>query len=439
MIMSQERIKPWVRVDSVGERVGQEVTIKGWLYGKRSGGKVRFLLVRDGTGIIQAVMSQADVPGEVFEAFDPLTQESSIIVTGLVQEEARAPGGYELILTGLEVLQAAADYPISPKEHGPDFLLRHRHLWLRSRRQWAIMRIRAELIRAIRDFLDGLGFVHLDAPILTPTSCEGTTTLFATEYFEHGQAYLTQSGQLYAEAGAIALGRVYTFGPTFRAEKSKTRRHLTEFWMVEPEMAYADLNDAMDLAEEMIENFVGRVLENRGEELKVLERDRAPLEKAVRPFIRMTYDQAIAEIRSLGGEPEWGRDLGAADETLLSESRERPILVHRYPLKAKAFYMKADPEDGRLALCVDVLAPEGYGEIIGGSQREDEFEVLERRMEDEDISRESMEWYLDLRRYGSVPHSGFGLGLERTLAWLCGLKHVREAAPFPRLMDRIYP
>lgn len=432
-------MKPWVRIDDVGGRVGREVTLKGWVYNKRSSGKVRFLLVRDGTGFIQAVVSRGDLPEETFEKFDLLPRESSIIVTGVVREDHRAPGGYELALTGLETVRQSDEYPLSPKEHGPDFLLRHRHLWLRSKRQRAIMLVRAELIRAVRDFFDSRGFVLLDTPVLTPTSCEGATSLFATEYFEHGLAYLTQSGQLYAEAGAMALGRVYTFGPTFRAEKSKTRRHLTEFWMVEPEMAYADLDDIMDLAEELILDFTARILKTRRAELEVLERDTAALEKIRRPFVRMTYDQAIKRLQDLGGGPEWGQDLGAPDETLLSGEHDRPILVHRYPLAAKAFYMKPDPADKRLALCVDVLAPEGYGEIIGGSQREDELEALVSRMEADGIPQEPLEWYLDLRRYGSAPHAGFGLGLERTVAWLCGLKHVREAIPFPRLMDRLYP
>jgi len=437
--MSENNEKPWIRIDRIGRHVGGEVTVKGWVYNKRSSGKVRFLLVRDGTGLVQTVMSQADVPEEVFRTFDDLTQESSVILTGLVRADRRAPGGCELILSGLELVHRAEEYPLAPKEHGPDFLLRHRHLWLRSPRQTAIMRIRSELGRAVRDFFDERGFVQLDTPILTATACEGTTTLFATRYFDQGPAYLSQSGQLYAEAGAMALGRVYTYGPTFRAEKSKTRRHLTEFWMIEPEMAYADLDEIMDLAEELIVHFVSHILETRRRELDLLERDPRPLEKIKKPFVRLTYDQALDQIRALGGGPEWGQDLGAPDETLLSRSSDLPILVHRYPLAAKAFYMKPDARDRRLALCVDVLAPEGYGEIIGGSQREDDIEALSARMAAENIPRESLEWYLDLRRYGSVPHAGFGLGLERTVAWLCGLQHVREAAPFPRLMDRIYP
>jgi asparaginyl-tRNA synthetase len=430
---------PWTRIESLSRLAGQEVTLKGWLHAKRSSGKVRFLLIRDGSGIVQAVMSRADVPAEVFDRYDDLTQESSLTATGLVRGEPRAAGGVELHLTGLSILQVADPYPITPKEHGPDFLLRHRHLWLRSRRQQAVMRIRAEIIEAIQDFFRREGILRLDAPIFTPSACEGTSTLFEVPYFDHGQAYLTQSGQLYAEAGALALGRVYTFGPTFRAEKSKTRRHLTEFWMIEPELAFADLDDIMALAENMIQFFVERVLERRCEELKALERDITALEKVQPPFIRITYDQALEELRRLGAGPEWGQDLGAADETLLSESRDRPILVHRYPAQAKAFYMKPDPENPRLVLCLDVLAPEGYGEIIGGSQREDNFEALLARMQQQGLPREPLEWYLDLRRYGSVPHAGFGLGLERTVAWVSGLQHVREAAPFPRLMDRFYP
>jgi len=430
---------PWTRIESLNRLAGREVTLKGWLLGKRSSGKVRFLLIRDGSGVVQAVMSRAEVPSEVFDRYADLTLESSLTITGLVRGEPRAEGGVELHLTGLTILQVADPYPITPKEHGPDFLLRHRHLWLRSRRQQAVMRIRAEIVEAIQEFFHREGIIRLDAPIFTPSACEGTSTLFEVPYFDHGQAYLTQSGQLYAEAGALALGRVYTFGPTFRAEKSKTRRHLTEFWMIEPELAFADLDDIMVLAENMIQYFVERVLERRREELKTLERDIAALEKVQPPFVRMTYDQALEELRRLGAGPVWGQDLGAADETLLSESRDRPILVHRYPAQAKAFYMKPDAENPSLALCLDVLAPEGYGEIIGGSQREDDFQALLDRMQQQGLPREPLEWYLDLRRYGSVPHAGFGLGLERTVAWVAGLKHVREAVPFPRLMDRFYP
>jgi len=431
--------EPWITIEHIGPYEGREVTLKGWLYNKRGSGKVRFLLVRDGTGIIQAVMSSADVTDDVFDLFNILTQESSLEVSGVIRADGRAPGGYELNVTNLKLISLAREYPITPKEHGPDFLLKNRHLWLRSRRQQAIMRIRSGLIQAIHDFFNSRGFILLDAPIFTPTACEGASTLFAVPYFNHGDVYLTQSGQLYAEAGAMALGRVYTFGPTFRAEKSKTRRHLTEFWMVEPEMAFADLDDIMDLGEDLINTLVSRLLETRRADFEALERDVRPLEAIGRPFVRISYDQALEKLGNNDFKPEWGQDLGAAEETFLSNDYDRPVLIHRYPSQAKAFYMKADPEDPRLVLCVDMLAPEGYGEIIGGSQREDDLEVLTKRMEMDGIPIEPLEWYLDLRRYGSVPHSGFGLGLERTLAWLCGLKHVREAAPFPRLMDRFYP
>ncbi|MBW2060817.1 MAG: asparagine--tRNA ligase [Deltaproteobacteria bacterium] len=432
-------LHPWMRVETLGDHVGQAVTLNGWLYNKRTSGKVHFLLLRDGTGIVQTVMSQADVPAEVFNLYHDLTQESSIEITGLVKADKRAPGGYEINLTNLKIIKLAEEYPITPKEHGSDFLLKRRHLWLRSRRQQAVMRIRAELIRVIQEYFDQQGFIRLDAPIFSPSNCEGASTLFTVPYFGHSEAYLTQSGQLYAEAGAMALGRVYTFGPTFRAEKSKTRRHLTEFWMVEPELAFADLDDIMDLAEDLISFLMDRILQKRSAELETLERDTQALQKVTPPFIRLTYDEALEELKRLGSGLEWGQDLGGTDETLLSSRFDRPLLIHRYPVQTKAFYMKSDPSDPRLSLCVDMLAPEGYGEIIGGSQREDDLDALVNRMEKEGIPREPLEWYLDLRRYGSVPHSGFGLGLERTVAWLCGLKHVREAIPFPRLMDRFYP
>lgn len=432
-------LKPWIRIEDLKNHVDERVTCKGWLYNKRKSGKIRFLLLRDGTGLLQAVMSRADVPEEIFDLFNKLTRESSLEITGLVKADQRAPGGHELILKDVKPISIAEEYPITPKEHGPDFLLHNRHLWLRSRKQEAIMRIRAELIRAICGFFDELGFIRLDAPVFTPSACEGTSSLFAVDYFKYGQAYLTQSGQLYAEAGAMALGRVYTFGPAFRAEKSKTRRHLTEFWMVEPEMAFADLEDIMSLAEDLINHILSRVLENRRAELDVLERDAGKLERIKSPYLRLSYQEALDKLKSMGSGPDWGQDLGATDETMLSAEQDGPVLVHRYPAEAKAFYMKADPNDPRLVLCVDVLAPEGYGEIIGGSQREDDFDTLVSRMAEENIPREPLEWYLDLRRYGSVPHSGFGMGLERTLAWICGLKHVREAIPFPRMMDRIYP
>ncbi len=432
-------LNPWIRIEDLKNHVDERVTCKGWLYNKRKSGKIRFLLLRDGTGLLQAVMSRADVPEEIFDLFNKLTRESSMEMTGLVKADKRAPGGHELILEDVKPISIAGEYPITPKEHGPDFLLQNRHLWLRSRKQEAIMRIRAELIRAICGFFDELGFIRLDAPVFTPSACEGTSSLFAVDYFKYGQAYLTQSGQLYAEAGAMALGRVYTFGPAFRAEKSKTRRHLTEFWMVEPEMAFADLEDIMSLAEDLINHILNRVLENRRAELDVLERDASKLERIKSPYLRLSYQEALDKLKSKGSSPDWGQDLGAADETMLSAEQDGPVLVHRYPAEAKAFYMKSDPKDHRLVLCVDVLAPEGYGEIIGGSQREDDYDTLLRRMAEENIPREPLEWYLDLRRYGSVPHSGFGMGLERTIAWICGLKHVREAIPFPRMMDRIYP
>ncbi|MFH1136799.1 MAG: asparagine--tRNA ligase [Pseudomonadota bacterium] len=431
--------KPWIRIAEAGGYVDREVTMKGWVYNHRSSGKIHFIIFRDGSGFIQTVMGRKDVSPEVFELAGGLTQESSIVVTGVVRQDSRAPGGCELALTDLKLVNLAMEYPLSPKEHGPDFLLRHRHLWLRTPRQRALMAVRAELIRAIRDFFDERGFILLDSPILTPNACEGTTTLFATDYFDQGKAFMTQSGQLYAEAGAMALGKVYTFGPTFRAEKSKTRRHLTEFWMAEPEIAFAELEDIMVLSEELIMFLATRVLENRREELKTLERDLGPLERLRRPFVRMSYTEALEKLKALGASPVWGDDLGAPEETLLSGQVDRPILLHRYPAEAKAFYMKKDPEDPRVVLCLDVLAPEGYGEIIGGSQREDDLDALTGRMEAEGIPLEPLSWYLDLRRYGSTPHAGFGLGLERALAWLCGLKHVREAIPFPRLMDRIYP
>jgi len=432
-------LNPWIRVETLSKYVGETVTLKGWLYNKRSSGKICFIMLRDGTGIVQMVMSQTDVPAETFHLYDDLTQESAIEATGLVKEDKRSPGGVEIGLTDLKVINIAEEYPITPKDHGPDFLLQRRHLWLRSKRQHAIMRVRAEVIRAIQDFFDEQGFIRLDTPIFSPSNCEGASTLFEVPYFNHSQAYLTQSGQLYAEAGAMALGRVYTFGPTFRAEKSKTRRHLTEFWMIEPELAFANLNDIMDLAEDLIAFILERALQNRSAELETLERDMEPLKKVRRPFVRISYDDALDQLKQLGGSLEWGQDLGGTDETLLSQQYDRPLLVHRYPVQAKAFYMKPDPDDPRLTLNLDVLAPEGYGEIIGGSQREDDLNALQDRMEREGIPREPLEWYLDLRRYGSVPHSGFGLGLERAVAWICGLKHVREAIPFPRLMDRFYP
>ena len=428
-----------VSVDRLGERIGEEVRVDGWLYNRRSKGKIHFLQIRDGSGTVQAVMGRRDVSEDLFEQCGKLPYETSLSVVGRVGEDARAPGGVELHVSGVDVVSLPRDeYPISKKSHGPDFLLSHRHLWLRSRKQFAILRIRDAVIRAVREFFDERGFVCLDAPIFTPNACEGTTTLFEVDYFDQ-KAYLTQSGQLYMEAGAMAFGKVYCFGPTFRAEKSKTRRHLTEFWMVEPEVAFADLNDIMDLAEEFVESIVRRVLEQRRPELEILERDIERLEQVRVPFPRITYDEAVSILREKGHDFEGGGDLGAPEETALSNHFERPVLVSRYPSRVKAFYMKRDPEDASRVLCVDMIAPEGVGEIIGGGQREDDLDLLEARLEEHGLPREPFEWYLDLRRYGSVPHAGFGLGLERTVAWLCGTQHVRECIPFPRMLYRIYP
>lgn len=417
---------------------GREVLLQGWVYSRRSSGKLHFLQVRDGSGIIQCVVSKADVSAEVFEAADRVTQESSLRVTGTVRADKRADIGFELGVKQIDIVQEAHEYPITPKEHGTAFLMDHRHLWLRSSRQHAILRIRSEIVKACRDYFDDRGFVLVDAPIFTPAACEGTSNLFETAYFDE-KAYLTQSGQLYMEAAAMAFGRVYCFGPTFRAEKSKTRRHLTEFWMIEPEVAFMDLDGDMDLAEDFISHVVGRVLDRRRPELLSLERDPARLEAVQKPFPRITYSDAVDLLKGKGITFTWGDDLGGDEETILAEAFDRPVLVHRYPAACKAFYMKSDPADPRLALCVDVLAPEGYGEIIGGGQREDDLEVLERGISVHGLSREVFAWYLDLRRFGSVPHAGFGLGIERTVAWICGLRHVRETIPFPRMLQRIYP
>ncbi|NCQ18836.1 MAG: asparagine--tRNA ligase [Ignavibacteria bacterium CG22_combo_CG10-13_8_21_14_all_37_15] len=428
-----------IYISELANYVGQEITIQGWLYNKRSSGKLRFLVLRDGSGYLQCVYFKGNVTPEIFELCDKIGQESAIEVTGKVKAEPRAVGGYELDATNLNVLHETHDYPITPKDHGIEFLMDNRHLWLRSSRQVAIMRIRHRIVKAIRDFFDDRGFTLMDAPILTPAACEGTSTLFETEYFDLGKAYLTQSGQLYAEAGALALGKVYTFGPTFRAEKSKTRRHLTEFWMVEPEVAFADLNDDMDLAEEFLEYIVQTVLTDRAEELKTLERDVTKLQNVKRPFPRISYDEAVEILKKNGVEFEYGNDLGAADETIVSNQFDRPVMVHRYPSEVKAFYMKRDPENPKLALAVDVLAPEGYGEIIGGSQREDSLDLLLARIKEHNLPQAAFEWYLDLRRFGSVPHAGFGLGLERTVTWICGLDHLRETIPFPRMIYRNTP
>jgi asparaginyl-tRNA synthetase len=426
-------------IEDIAQHEGQAVTIRGWLHNRRSGGKIHFLTVRDGTGFVQAVMSKAAVGDEMFRRADHLGQETSLVVEGTVRADARAPGGYEIDVSRLEVVGRSADYPITPKEHGVDYLLDRRHLWIRSQRQQAILRVRHEVIDAVRAFFNSRGFVLADTPIFTPAACEGTTTLFPVQYFEDTTAYLTQSGQLYNEANAMALGRVYCFGPTFRAEKSKTRRHLTEFWMVEPEVAYATLDDIIALAEGLVCAVVARVLDRRRRELSVLERDTRRLEQVRAPFPRVSYDEAIALLQAKGQAIEWGGDFGGTDETVLSEQFDRPVAVHRYPGAVKAFYMKPDPDRPELALCVDVLAPEGHGEIIGGGQRIDDFDLLLRRIKEHNLPQEAFEWYLDLRRYGSVPHSGFGMGIERVVGWLCGLEHVRETIPYPRMLYRLYP
>ena len=426
-------------IQDIARYAGQPITLKGWLHNRRSSGKIHFLTLRDGTGFIQCVMTKQAVGDEAFKAADHLSQETSIIVDGSVRADARAPGGFEVDVTRLQVVSDSQNYPISPKEHGVDFLMDRRHLWIRSQRQQAILRVRHEVINGVRDFFNERGFILADTPIFTPAACEGTTTLFPVQYFDDETAYLTQSGQLYNEANAMALGRVYCFGPTFRAEKSKTRRHLTEFWMVEPEMAYATLDDVMDLAEALVVSVVQRVLERRLPELKVLERDTAKLERVKAPFPRLSYDDAAALLQEKGLPFEWGGDFGAPDETAISENFDRPVCVHRYPSAVKAFYMKPDPERPEVALCVDVLAPEGYGEIIGGGQRIDDYDLLVARIEEHKLPKEAFEWYLDLRRFGSVPHGGFGMGIERVVTWICGIDHLREAIPYPRMLYRIYP
>jgi len=428
-----------VYIEDIDKHEGEDVTIKGWLHNRRSSGKIHFLIVRDGTGFIQGVMSKAAVGDELFRTADHLSQETSIIVTGTARADPRAPTGYEIDIKRLDVVGGSHDFPITPKEHGVDYLLDRRHLWIRSERQHAILRVRHEIVNAVRDFFNGRGFILADTPIFTPAACEGTTTLFPAQYFEETTAYLTQSGQLYNEANAMALGKVYCFGPTFRAEKSKTRRHLTEFWMVEPEMAYADLNDVMDLAEDLIVDVVGRVLNRRRRELTVLERDISKLESVKKPFPRLSYDDAVKLLREKGLSIEWGGDFGGADETALSEQFDRPVMVHRYPVAVKAFYMKPDPDRPDVALGVDVLAPEGYGEIIGGGERLADLDLLLHRIEEHKLPREAFEWYLDLRRYGTVPHGGFGMGIERVVAWICKLEHVRETIPYPRMLYRLYP
>jgi asparaginyl-tRNA synthetase len=428
-----------VYIEDIAAHEGQEVTLKGWLHNRRSSGKIHFLIVRDGSGFIQAVMSKAAVGDAMFHAADHLGQETAVIVTGAVRADKRAPSGFEIDVKNLEVVGPSHDYPVTPKEHGVDYLLDRRHLWLRSERQQAILRVRHEVIDAVRDFFNRRGFVLTDTPIFTPAACEGTTTLFPVDYFDDQKAYLTQSGQLYVEATAMALGRVYSFGPTFRAERSKTRRHLTEFWMVEPEVAYADLDDVMALAEDLIVSVVGRVWETRRRELAALERDTNKLESVKKPFPRVSYDEAVTLLQSRGLPIQWGGDFGGPDETAISEQYDRPVMVHHFPAAVKAFYMKPDPQRPDLALGVDVLAPEGYGEIIGGGERLADLEVLQQRLKEHDLPQESFEWYVDLRRYGTVPHGGFGMGIERVVAWICKLEHVRETIPFPRMLYRLYP
>ncbi|MDD3151253.1 MAG: asparagine--tRNA ligase [Candidatus Gastranaerophilales bacterium] len=425
-------------ISQVSDFNNQKVCIKGWLQNKRSGGKLHFLQVRDGTGVIQAVIFKGDVPENVFENGDKVTQETSIEVYGEIREDKRSKLGYEIGVEDLKIVSDSIDYPITPKEHGVAFLLENRHLWLRSPKQRAIMKIRHELIKAIRDYFNNNNFMLVDAPIFTPAACEGTTNLFEVDYFD-SKAYLTQSGQLYMEAAAMAFGKVYCFGPTFRAEKSKTRRHLTEFWMVEPEVAYNNHDDNMNLAEDFVVYIVEQILTNCRFELEILERDISKLENIKKPFPRITYDEAIDLLIKKGKDVNWGDDFGADEETVISESYDRPVLIHRYPAQSKAFYMKEDPVNNKLALCVDMIAPEGYGEMIGGGQREDNLDVLLSKIKQHNLPEEAFDWYLDLRKYGSVPHAGFGLGIERTVSWLCGLHHVRETIPFPRLMDRIKP
>lgn len=447
------RYQSYVTIEQLPSFIGQEVTLNGWVQDKTGKGKLTFIKLRDGSGMVQCVVFNPNVTEQVAEDAKSLTQESSVSITGTVRAEERAPSGVEIDVSNVRIWQRASEYPITPKEHGVEFLMEHRHLWLRSTRQHAIMRVRSAVVKAIRDFFDGNGFRLMDSPILTPNACEGTSTLFETEYFDLGKAYLTQSGQLYAEASAMALGRVYTFGPTFRAEKSKTRRHLTEFWMVEPEMAYFDLNDDMDLAEDLVEYIVQYVLKTCQKELATLGRDVSKLEMVRRPFHRMSYSEAVewlnknnvklnkkqADGTEIQVDFPWGEDFGAPQEEALMTQFDKPCIIHRYPAEVKAFYMKRDPNDTKVALAMDMLAPEGAGEIIGGSQREDDHDLLRERILHEGLSEEDFQWYLDLRKFGSVPHAGFGLGVERTVKWITGAEHIREVIPFPRMIYRIVP
>lgn len=433
------KMKNWIYIEDISQYVEQEVIIKGWVYNKRDSGRVKFIILRDGTGILQAMIWSKDPDFHLFKIFNELTQESSLVVKGKVKKDDRAPGGFELEISDINTVQIAEEYPISKKDHGVAFLMENRHLWLRSTKQVAILRIRATIIKAIRDFMDGQGFILTDPPILTANAAEGTTTLFETSYFDE-KAYLSQSGQLYAEATALALGKVYTFGPTFRAEKSKTRRHLIEFWMMEPEWAYAELDDAIQLAQDLLVYVVEKTLETRMPELEILERDIKPLNKIKSPFPRITYDEAFNILKKSGkSQTPYGEDLGATDETIISEQFEKPVVITHYPASIKSFYMQPDKEDPEKALCMDIIAPEGYGELVGGSQRVHDYELLMRRIEAHKLSPEVFKWYLDLRRFGSVPHSGFGLGLERTVAWICHLTHIRESIPFPRMLYNLYP
>src|SRR6201997_2376642 len=433
---------PISTIAEIGKHEGQSVTIRGWLYNLRESGKLLFPQFRDGSGVIQGVVPKNAVPPEVFDAIKGLTQESSVIVEGKVRADKRAPGGYELDVANVQVLQRVPEadpYPITPKDHGTDFLMDHRHLWLRSQRQHAIISVRHEIIKAVRDFFASTGCTLVDPPIFTPAACEGTTTLFEVNYFDDEKAYLTQSGQLYAEATAAALGKVYTFGPTFRAEKSKTRRHLTEFWMLEPEASYAHLEDMVQLGEGLVSAVVQSVVKNRARELAMLERDVAKLEKITPPFPRISYDDAVKVLQKAGNPAKWGDDFGGDEETIISKEFDKPVVIHRYPAAMKAFYMATDPERPDLSLSFDMIAPEGYGEIIGGGERLSSYETLLQRLREHNLPEESFQWYLDLRRYGSVPHAGFGLGLERTVAWICGTEHIREVIPFPRMLYRVYP
>ena len=430
-----------ITIEQAGKYDGQEVTIRGWLYNLRESGKLVFPIVRDGTGIIQGVCALKENP-EAFAALKGLTQESSVIVTGKIRAEQRAPGGYELGVSKVHVVQKVPEstpFPIQLKEHGVDFLLDHRHLWMRTPRQAAILRIRAEAERAAREFMDSQGYTLTDAPMFTPAACEGTSTLFEVNYIDDEKAYLTQSGQLYIEATAMALGKVYTFGPTFRAEKSKTRRHLTEFWMLEPEAAYVELDEVMTLGEGLVSAIVQSVLRNKPRELETLKRDTTKLQNAKPPFPRISYEDAIKVLQKHENPAKFGDDIGGDEETIISNEFDRPVLVHRYPAAIKAFYMQPDAERPDLALAFDMLAPEGYGEIIGGSQRIHDYDLLLKRLREHNLPEEAFRWYLDLRRYGSVPHSGFGMGLERTVAWICGAEHIREVIPFPRMLYRVYP